>query len=97
MQRAPSPVSASESSTSLSFPLAGSDLARSSFAFAVFLATVALFASSFHKFGTVLNPLDLAPKNSGALYGIVNTAASVSGLIRAEVAWSSVVYQQRKE
>ncbi len=46
---------------------------------AVFLVSVAVFASSFHKFGTVPNPMDLAPKHTGSLYGVVNTAASSSG------------------
>eukprot|EP00094_Tigriopus_californicus_P008728 TCALIF_08413-PA protein Name:"Similar to Slc17a9 Solute carrier family 17 member 9 (Mus musculus)" AED:0.16 eAED:0.16 QI:124/0.71/0.5/1/1/1/8/0/461 len=45
------------------------------------LTTLAIFASAFHKFGTVPNAVDIAPKHSGSVFGIVNTAGSFAGAI----------------
>ena len=50
-----------------------------SFAGALFFCTLALFAKSFHNFGTPVNALDIAPKHSGSVFGIVNSIASTSG------------------
>jgi len=52
-----------------------------SFSLAVMLCTLALFAKSFHNFGTTVNAMDLAPKHSGSVFGIVNSIASCSGFI----------------
>ena len=46
---------------------------------ALALATAAVFASGFHKFGALPNALDLAPKHPGSVFGLVNTAGSFSG------------------
>ena len=39
-----------------------------------------MFAKSFHNFGTPVNALDIAPKHSGSVFGIINAIASTSGL-----------------
>ena len=49
------------------------------FPLAVFFCTLALFSKTFHHFGIVVNVLDLAPKHSGSVKGIVNSFASISG------------------
>ena len=49
------------------------------FPLAVCLATLAMFSKSFHQFGTVANVLDIAPKHSGSVFGIVNSAGGISG------------------
>jgi hypothetical protein len=47
---------------------------------ALALAAMAIFANGFHKVGTVVNAAsDLAPKHSGSVFGLINTAASASG------------------
>ena len=51
------------------------------FQYALFLMAVAIFANGFHKLGTVVNTMDLAPKHSGSVFGLINTTASLSGPI----------------
>ena len=51
----------------------------SSFAIAVMFTTVAMFAKSFHNFGSCISPLDIAPKHAGVVHGIVNSAGSFAG------------------
>ncbi len=51
----------------------------SSFTLAVLLTTVAMFAKSFHSFGSGISPLDIAPKHAGFVHGIVNSAGSFAG------------------
>ena len=46
---------------------------------ALFLCASAMFSKSFHNFGTALNAMDIAPKHSGSVYGILNTIGSTSG------------------
>ena len=41
--------------------------------------TVAMFAKSFHNFGSCISTLDIAPKHAGVVHGIVNSAGSFSG------------------
>ena len=50
------------------------------FTFALCLCTMAMFAKSFHNFGTVVNAMDIAPKHSGSVFGIVNAVSSLSGV-----------------
>ncbi|XP_059089900.1 voltage-gated purine nucleotide uniporter SLC17A9-like isoform X2 [Tigriopus californicus] len=50
------------------------------------LTTLAIFASAFHKFGTVPNAVDIAPKHSGSVFGIVNTAGSFAGFVGVYIA-----------
>ena len=52
------------------------------FSWALLLCTLALFAKSFHNFGTPVNALDIAPKHSGSVFGIINAIASTSGLAK---------------
>ena len=51
----------------------------SNFPLAVFLLTAAMFAKGFHHSGTSVNPMDIAPKHPGFVYGVVNSAGSMSG------------------
>ena len=46
---------------------------------ALALTSLAMFANGFHKTGTVVNLLDIAPKHSGSVYGLANTASSAAG------------------
>ncbi len=52
-----------------------------SFSMALFLCTCAMFAKSFHNFGTTVNAMDIAPKNSGSIFGIVNAIGGTSGIV----------------
>ena len=38
-----------------------------------------MFAKGFHQFGTMCNALDIAPKHSGSVFGLMNTAGSSAG------------------
>ena len=57
------------------------------FPLALFLCTLAMFSKSFHNFGTVVNVMDIAPKHSGSVFGIVNSAGSVSGFDFKKIQW----------
>ena len=46
---------------------------------ALFLCTTAMFSKSFHNFGSAVNAMDIAPKHSGSVFGIINTVGSTSG------------------
>jgi len=48
---------------------------------ALFLCTTAMFSKSFHNFGSAVNAMDIAPKHSGSVFGIINTVGSTSGFI----------------
>ena len=47
---------------------------------ALFLCTTAMFSKSFHNFGSAVNAMDIAPKHSGSVFGIINTVGSTSGI-----------------
>ena len=51
----------------------------STFPMAICMLSVAIFAKSFHTYGTVANPVDLAPKHTGSIAGITQTIAATSG------------------
>lgn len=51
----------------------------SNFNLALALCTLAMFAKSFHNFGTTVNVIDIAPKDSGSIFGIVNAIGGTSG------------------
>ena len=47
---------------------------------AIVLLVIALFAKSFHAFGSAANPMDIAPKHTGSVTGISYFAAATAGL-----------------
>lgn len=51
------------------------------YSMALFLCTTAMFSKSFHNFGSAVNAMDIAPKHSGSVFGIINTVGSTSGFI----------------
>ena len=51
-----------------------------SFPLALSFSTLALFAKGFHKLGTSVNAIDIAPRHSGSVYGIVSCVSSTSGI-----------------
>lgn len=50
------------------------------YSMALFLCTTAMFSKSFHNFGSAVNAMDIAPKHSGSVFGIINTVGSTSGI-----------------
>ena len=63
-------------STSTLFFLLG---LSNNYSMALFLCTTAMFSKSFHNFGSAVNAMDIAPKHSGSVFGIINTVGSTSG------------------
>jgi len=51
----------------------------SNFTVAVLLCTLALFSKSFHNFGSSVNSMDIAPKHSGSIFGIINAIGCTAG------------------
>eukprot|EP00794_Sanderia_malayensis_P006156 gene6156-6863_t len=68
---------------------------------ALFLMTVILGVMSFSNVGPVQNAQDLAPKHAGSLYGVMNTAGALAGIVGVYVSgylletigkWSAVFH-----